>query len=230
MKCSTCGETIKPVVALDIDGTLADWYNHFLGYAGAYLNVDLAQEIPMGFLYDGTESFKEWFCVVFGTDATTFRQIKLAYRQGAMKRLMEPYSDAAALAKACQESGAEVWITTARPHDRYDRVDPDTREWLRRNDIPYDGLIYSDHKLEDLAERVDPSRVCFVLDDLRESVEAAEDLFNKGCSILRKTQWNRNVSWPVEVYNLLDARAMAAAHIQDWIISHQFDDLPTTGE
>jgi hypothetical protein len=231
VKCSNCSETVKPVVALDIDGTMADYHGAFIDFAQRWLNVDLSMELPDGHAYDGSDSFRDWFCFAFGTDLTTFRQIKLAYRQGGLKRMIPPYDYADVLARSCREQGAEVWVTTTRPHDRFDRVDPDSREWLRRNGVQFDGLIYSDHKMEDLAARVDPARVCFVLDDLVDTLFRADGLFGIGKTVLRRTRWNVNgPNWAVSVGSLLDARAMATAHIQDWLISHQFDGLPTTGE
>jgi hypothetical protein len=224
MKCSRCSEVIRPVVAFDIDGTLGDYHNHFATFAEMWLG----HEVDPMFDFDGSAPYKEWFCSVFGVDESTFRSIKLAYRQGGMKRSMPVYPNADALVRAARESGAEVWLTTTRPHERYDRVDPDTREWLRRNDINFDGLIYDENKMNVLQERVDPERVCFVLDDLVENLRLAEAAFGRGVGILRETEFNVNgPAWWCRVNNLLDARAMVTAHVQDWMISHQFDDLPT---
>lgn len=225
MKCSRCSEVVRPVVALDIDGTLARWHAMFGDFAQAWVGRD----IPPHYDFDGSMEYRDWFCEVFQVDLATFRAIKLAFRQGGFKRWMQPYPHADALARAVRAAGAEVWITTTRPHDRFDRIDPDTREWLRRHCIEFDGILSSEHKMEELAERIDPARVCFVLDDLVETLERAERLFKPGVGVLRKTAHNRNgPRWPVTVGDLLDARAIAAAHIQDWLISHQFDALPTT--
>jgi hypothetical protein len=53
-------------------------------------------------------------------------------------------------------------------------------------------------------------------------------LFPEAGTFLRCSAWNRNVRWPLMIGDLLDARAVATAHLQDWALSHNFDDLPTT--
>lgn len=224
MKCSNCSAVIRPVVAIDIDGTLGDYHGHFLGFAARWLDSPVTTATGLGEVYDGTVPFREWVCGLFGVDVTTFREIKLAYRQGGMKRMMPIYAGAAGLVNGLRGS-AEVWLTTTRPHDRYDRVDPDTREWLRRHGLVYDGLLFSGRKMEDLAERVDPQRVVFVLDDLAVSLMRAEVLFPDAGTVMRRTSWNRAVGWPVTAGSCLDARAMAAVHIQSWYIRQGFQDI-----
>lgn len=222
MKCSNCSAVIRPVVAIDIDGTLGDYHGHFLMFAARWLDVHV---LPPGTeSYDGSVPFRHWFCESFGTDETTFREIKLSYRQGGMKRNMPIYAGARGLVNGLHEH-AEVWLTTTRPHDRYDRVDPDTREWLRRMDLNYDGLLFSGSKMSELAERIDPERVCFVIDDLVSVLNEAEILFPQAGTVLRRTAWNRAVPYPTVTGDLLDARAMATALVQDWTITHDFQDL-----
>jgi hypothetical protein len=161
MLCSNCSEVVKPVVAIDIDGTLSDYHYHLVQFANDWLGKrPMVQDD-----YDGGQDYWRWFCESFGVDRTTFRQIKLAYRQGGLKRTQPLWFYADEIVPKLQECGAEVWLTTTRPHDRFDRIDPDTREFLRRNNIPYDGLLYSGAKMRELAERVDPPRVVAVIDD-----------------------------------------------------------------
>lgn len=223
MRCSNCSARVRPVVAIDIDGTLGDYHGHFIAFAARWLDI---QVLPAGTeAYDGSGSFRIWFGETLGVDDTTFRDIKLAYRQGGMKRSMPIYAGAVGLINGLRSIGAEVWLTTTRPHDRFDRVDPDTREWLRRHGIGYDGLLFAGRKMEELADRVDPDRVCFVLDDLSGSLRRASEMFRDAASVLRCTAWNRGVSWPLATGDLLDARAMATAHVQDWVIRNSFSDI-----
>lgn len=229
MKCTACHREILPVVAIDIDGTLGDYHNHFQAFAMAWTGRHGEPIAP----YNGNEPHRDWFCREFETDVTTFRLIKLAYRQGGMKRMMPIFPGAVELVASLRDI-AEVWLTTTRPWDRFDRVDPDTREWLRRQGIAYDGLLYSDDKMDELAKRVDRGRVCFVLDDQVDQLHAADETFDgpagpTGITVLRLTDSNRfGPGWPVAVGSLLDARAMAVAHVQNWAVDHAFDDLPTT--
>lgn len=214
MKCSECQREIKPVVAIDIDGTLADYHERFINFAVDWLGHDYGK--PRGQLaYDGTEPHREWFTRVMGVDVTTFRTIKLAFRQGGMKRNMPIYRESVHTVNHVRESGAEVWLTTTRPWERFDRVDPDTRHWLSEHKIEFDGLIYDDDKMQALAERVDPARVVAVVDDLPEVLEEAHALFDNSVTILRKTVHNRGVHWPREGY-MGEVRRWIGESITNW--------------
>jgi hypothetical protein len=188
MLCSNCRREIKPVVAVDIDGVLGNYHGHFLDFARAYLGLN---PLVSNHAYDGAEGFKEWFLTWYDCDETTWQQIKLAYRQGGMKRSMPVYPGAIGMAHAIRESGAELWLTTTRPYLRLDNIDPDTRFWLERHSItPYDGLLYDELKYKRLWEIVDPTRVVAVVDDLPEMLEAAGELFGQDVPIMRRTIYN----------------------------------------
>lgn len=188
MLCSKCGTTIRPVVAVDIDGTLGDYHGHFFRFAKGYLGRD----VPDIAAYHGQCEFKEWFCAVFSCDIRTFRDCKLAYRQGGLKRNMPKFPGASAFIRALRRD-AEVWLTTTRPYLRLDNVDPDTREWLDRSRIHYDGLLYDEDKYTVLAERVDPARVVAVVDDLPEQYDAAAVVFGDHVPLMIERDHNKEV-------------------------------------
>jgi hypothetical protein len=183
---------IKPVVAFDIDGTMGDYHSHLLYFAAEYLGTMGIED----WRYAGHETFNSWFCRVFECDYRTWQDIKLAYRQGAQKRSMSPFKDMVRVAQTSERLGCEVWVTTTRPYQRLDGIDPDTREWLRRNRVPYEGLIYSEDKYDDLAERIEPDRVIAIFDDLVEMYDRAEELFGPSVPFLFRSVWNRARSRP----------------------------------
>jgi hypothetical protein len=154
---------LRPIVALDIDGTMAIYHAWFLWFAALYTG----KEFGVG--YDGTVPLHRFM----GVSKERYRQIKLAYRQGGMKRSMPMYDGAADLARDVRAAGAEVWVCTTRPYLRLDNIDPDTRHWLRRNRIQYDGVLFGERKYQDLCALVGSARVVAVLDDLPEQVVAA---------------------------------------------------------
>jgi len=192
--CSSCHGTVKPVVALDIDGTLGDHHGHFQQFAENYVARFLGPDVHVnnseccyaGWCVPGDEppvdnprerypydiEFSDWL----GMSKDVYRETKLAYRQGGMKRRMPVHEGASELVKNLRNAGAEVWLCTTRPYLRLDNIDPDTREWLRRHDIGYDGLIYGEDKYHQLAEIVGPERVVGVLDDLPEMFDEAAAL------------------------------------------------------
>ena len=182
MKCSSCSEQVKPIVAIDIDGTLGDYHGHFVNFASMYL-----QEEVDGSEYDGTLEFSE----ALGLDKGMYRQIKLAYRQGGMKRSMPDLENPSAFMRELVSMGFEIWITTTRPWMRLDNIDPDTRFWLQTRGIPFNALLYDQDKYSVLVSNVQQERIVAVVDDLSEQIMAANSLGIP--TIHRKTKWNRGV-------------------------------------
>lgn len=188
MLCSTCSRTVKPVVAVDIDGTLGDYHGHFLSFLEDYLGFT-PPDWPVD-NYIGNVPFKDWTMETFRLTEAQWKDVKLAYRQGAQKRSMPILEWAQALTGIVRWEGAELWITTTRPYLRLDNIDPDTREWLARNHIEYDGLIYDKYKYRILAEQVDPQRVVAVVDDLHDKIVEARIYFSWAVPIMKISDYN----------------------------------------
>lgn len=187
----------KPVVALDIDGTLGDYHGHFLRFASGYFDADFpsAEEVNPGF---PLHQF-------MGITKEQYRECKLAYRQGGLKRTMPAYPGADALTTDIRLAGAEVWICTTRPYLRLDNIDPDTREWLRRNGISYDAVLFDTldgekgSKYREL-KRQAGERVCAIVDDLPEYLELARETWRDSVAppsmYLRDQPYNRHsIDW-----------------------------------
>ena len=183
MLCTRCGEVIRPVVALDIDGTLGDYHGHFIDFANEYLDVSASG------MYNGAIPFKQWFMGDTGCTEADWYAAKLAYRQGGMKRSMPIYPGATTLAQEIRRH-AELWVTTTRPYLSLDNIVPDTVEWLRRNEIEYDGMLFDEDKYSQLVQRVDPDRIVAVIDDLPEMCEAANEAVGRQVAILAGTRYN----------------------------------------
>lgn len=169
----------KPIVAVDIDGTLADYHGWFLGFAEGYLG----RAMPVMDTNPGLPLHE-----FMGLSKEEYRQVKLAYRQGGLKRSMPAFEGARHMTEAFEAAGAEVWICTTRPYLRLDNIDPDTREWLERNQIKYTAMIFGESKYEDLVESVGADRVVAVVEDLPEQIARAYGL-------------NLNVYVPKRPYN-----------------------------
>jgi FMN phosphatase YigB (HAD superfamily) len=162
MLCTQCGEKIRPVVCFDIDGTLGDYHTHFRDFCNNYFGFRVPGVGSSDKPYNGSCDFEDWL----GLTRIEYREAKLAYRQGGTKRWMPIYPYAAEAVGVIKDAGAEVWIATTRPWQRLDNIDPDTREWLRRHELHYDGLLYGDDKFNQLCQAVDPDRIVAVIEDL----------------------------------------------------------------
>ncbi len=178
------------VVAIDIDGTLGDHYTHLADFAELWLGRKVNYRPELGWPENAP---KFQFNRALGVSKSTYRQIKLAYRQGGLKRSMPVYQGASELTRVLRGMGAAVWICTSRPYLRLDTIDPDTRHWLRINKIQYDGLLYGERKYYDLAKIVGKQNVVCVLDDLTEMIDQANKV--KVPSILIERPHNRDRPW-----------------------------------
>lgn len=161
---------LAPVLALDIDGTLADYYEHFRWFASLYL------QRPVECHWDYTDSME--FSEALGLGKEEYRQIKLAYRQGGMKRSIPVLGgELEGFIQDIRENfGVQVWIATTRPWQRLDNIDPDTQFWLNRNAGRVDGVIYGEDKYQDLIDIVGRGRIVGIVDDLPENVVMAKSL------------------------------------------------------
>jgi hypothetical protein len=179
-----------PVVALDIDGTLGNYHAHFLWFAERWLGAPMPSE------YDINPGLR--LSDFMNVPHHIYRECKLAYRQGGLKRFMPVYPFARELTMHIREAGAQVWICTTRPYLRLDNIDPDTREWLGRNHIEYDAVIFEGvpfrdermTKYADLVRQVGTDRIVAAVDDLPEQTI---DAINNGIRkvYLRDQPYNR---------------------------------------
>jgi len=159
---------LAPVVGLDVDGTLADYYEHFRWFAELYLQ----RPVSIDWEFSPTAEFSD----ALQLDKKTYRDIKLAYRQGGMKRSIPVLDERGTMVRAIRAGGIQVWITTTRPWQRLDNIDPDTQFWLNRNLGRVDGVIYGEEKYMDLQDIVGNDRILGIVDDLPENVVAAMSL------------------------------------------------------
>lgn len=180
-----------PVIALDIDGTIGDYHRHFITFAEQWTGRKMPNP---GDINPGQPLHNH-----LQMSKTTYRQCKLAYRQGGMKRSMPVYPGAAEYVRLLRKAGAEVWICTTRPYLRLDNIDPDTRHWLRRNAIQFDGILYGERKYQDLVKQVKRERVVAVIDDLPGMLAQASAL-TLPC-LLRDQPYNRYTQAYLRIYN-----------------------------
>lgn len=209
MKCTDCQRSLRPVVAVDIDGTLGMYHEQFHQFAENYW------QRPMDPTYPGSGKFGDWL----GMTPVEYRECKLAYRQGGGKRTMPVYAGARLFMKTLKGLGAEIWLTTTRPYLRLDSTDPDTRFWLETHGIHYDYLLYDSDKYQKLAEYVDNDRVVMILDDLEEQVNAATELFGDRAWMISRQ--SNHTSSCQKVASLVAAANLATEQITEWNKNHE---------
>jgi hypothetical protein len=216
-------------VSIDIDGTLGDYHRHFLNFASAYMGLR-KQDWIQPEEYNGVRGFKDWFLDRTEQPADVWYDIKLAYRQGAQKRSMPVRPWAAGLTRQVKALGAELWLCTTRPYLRLDGIDPDTRFWLAHHGIVYDHLLYDEHKYMELARRIDPERVCAILDDLPEDLIEAGNIFGRMVCILIRASHNVkaiDMDLPFEdVHEGISAYNKIKERVDGWFAAHEEHGTP----
>lgn len=205
----------QPVVALDIDGTMGDYHSHFLWFATHWFGREFPdpREVNPGIRLS----------TFMGISHREYRDCKLAYRQGGLKRFMPAYDGAGRITRMIQKAGAQVWICTSRPYLRLDNIDPDTREWLRRNDIRYDAVIWEgideDYptKYADLVSQVGLGRIVAVVEDLPEQIADAHRNGIRNVYMMDQP-YNREPATPdaTRITNLIDLWGWLQMDIEKW--------------
>lgn len=152
------------VVLCDIDGTLGKYHEHFHQFAEGYVGRQLPE--PRYWKGEGVGSF--WSHL--GLSRQTYRRVKLAYRQGGMKRSM-PTLDlgmtASEFTYRVRQLRFELWLCTTRPYLMLGNVDEDTRHWLRRNKIRHDLILWGEKKYQEAYRiaRQNGQQIVAVFDD-----------------------------------------------------------------
>lgn len=207
-------DPFAPVVALDIDGTSGDYHSHFTWFAEQYLG----RPMPDPTQYTGGVPFNKHL----GVSRSTYRTMKLAYRQGGLKRWMPAYDGIGAFTKHVRNSGVQVWICTTRPYLRLDNIDPDTRHWLRRNGLQYDAVLYGAHKYRDLVRGVGSERVVIVYDDLPALVEQSLSLGLPSCLRAQpyNDYWRPRNGWAAKAHNVDEMEVVFDAALKIWSDDH----------
>lgn len=215
---------MKPVVALDIDGTLGDFHAHFLRFAEQWYGRSMPDPKDIN---PGLPLHK-----FMRTSKTTYRNCKLAYRQGGLERSMPVYAGAGTLCKAIRRSGAELWLCTTRPYLKHDTQSPNTVHWLKRSHIQWDHMISGPNKYRDLVKQVGKERVAAVMDDLPEMYLQAIHVLgyewprtpNTGGDwppvLLRDQPYNRHVKTPSRAINMEIAQREILWLIDKWKANH----------
>lgn len=155
-----------PLVALDLDGTLGDYHRHFERFAQMWTGREI--------LWD--PEINGPFYKQLGMSKAVYRQCKLAYRMGGMKRSIPMFEGASELTRAVRGAGVAIAACTTRPYLAMSTIDLDTQHWLRRNGIQVDHILYGEHKYRDLVKSVGKHRIVCALDDDLSQLGIAERL------------------------------------------------------
>lgn len=216
MRCTGCSTHVKPVAVFDLDGTLADYHNSLATFCGRYWGLS-PRNVSAACHWDGEGNFED----ALGINREQYRQAKLAFRQGGMKRIMPTFNDGGLhLIRNLHDEDVEIWYATQRPWQSLSNIDPDTRWWIESHHLPIDGILYDEDKYVKLVtNHVERERIILVVDDLPEMYDSAYGLglpvkqvarpHNSGTS--QKRQWRLDMA---------GVRDQARRNLEEWRMIH----------
>lgn len=153
-------DTIKAgkdkVVGVDIDGVLADYPKSFLDF--------INEELGTNYTMDMVDSYDIPRCLGMTTEQGV--RLKDKYRQSGYKRFIPVCEGAREMLQWMRGQGYKIMLLTARPYEEYKRIFADTLEWLERNNLPYDSIIFDERKEERLLREFGKDRIEFFIDDV----------------------------------------------------------------
>jgi len=146
------------VCAIDLDDTLActdeyftKLYNEHKGTN--YKNRDKIKEKEDTLVY---ENFKHW------------------YRESGEKTNIPLKEGAKEIIDYLKKIGYKIVIISARPNDIYNRIFPDTIEWLNKNGISYDAIYFEKDKHLKILKHL--PQLSFIIEDNLEYAKQIADL------------------------------------------------------
>jgi len=168
-------DTDDKIVGVDIDGVLADYPRSFLEYINQELNTD----------FDSDNIVKYNIYEQFGISTELGMKLKDRYRQSGQKRFIPVVDGAKEMLADLREQGYKIVLLTARPYQKYNRIFSDTMEWLEKNDLVYDAIIFDEDKEERLLKEFGNNRVDFFIEDVASNANAISTLGAK-CLLVDK--------------------------------------------
>lgn len=164
-------ENDRRVVAVDIDQVLFGYLDSFLDFVQEKTSIDMAQ-------YRQPETFD-----VYGLLAEKFgfgkiQTLKDEYRQSGQKRKGYLLNGAKRFLDLLRAEKFTIILLTARPYKQYRRLYADTLEWLKRYELPFDGIIWDERK--NLVVYQEFPDLAFMVED---NLDTAKEVAKLGCKV-----------------------------------------------
>jgi len=178
--------------AVDLDGVLARYPENWI----SYLNQKLCTQYTLED-YDFELPFPE-------IPRHQYYELKHEFRdKGFESASVLPFEDAAEFTKELHKRGYKIIILSARPYERYKRIQSDTILWMRNHNIEYDAFLWSSKKHIKIIEEI-PHLSFMVEDDPRIANQVASMGY---ICFLRERPYNREyptLDGVIRVRNLME--------------------------
>jgi len=94
-----------------------------------------------------------------------YRDLKYEYRESGVKANLKVRAGAKETLKELKHMGYTILIITSRPFEEHKSLFKQTTDWLSKNKLPYDGIIFGKNKYVEVLTKAPNLR--FLVDDHR---------------------------------------------------------------
>lgn len=185
------------IIGIDIDDTITDTYEVMMGYAQEY-TLDVLGREP---IINETNSCSNHLYIQYLHNWNKDEDLKYLelYYENIIKEV-RPKTLALKYLNKLKEEGHTIVLITARWETEYIDVVGLTKEWLRKNNVPYDKLIVNAENKQMAAKQ---ENLDIFIDDSFKNCQMVSDIGIK--TFIMDTRTNRNLdderikrvySWP----------------------------------
>ncbi len=143
------------IAGIDIDGVLADYPHYFLRYVRKNAKTDLKVEDLNDY-----NLYQE-----LGLPIELTKQLKHDFRQSGQLANVPLIPGAKKMLDSLHKNGYNIVLLSARPYKQYKRIFADTKEWLDKNNLYHDAIIWGEDKCSKLIREFGRDSVEFFIED-----------------------------------------------------------------
>jgi uncharacterized HAD superfamily protein len=144
------------IVGVDIDGVLADYPDCFINYVNDKVGTNFkAEDLDQYNLYEAI------------TDIPTevMKELKHDFRKSGQLKKVGVLPGAKEFLQSLRNKSYKIVLLSARPYKEYRRIFADTKEWLDKNGLIYDAILWDEDKLNRLIREFGENNVSFFVED-----------------------------------------------------------------
>ncbi len=182
------------ILAVDIDGVLADWFGGLLLYAEHHYEREFHPACLDNHHISAVKAY--------GLSKTEEEELKAGFIESGGYKTLNSLGGEATLCRA-KASGYKVLLITSRPEKRHRRAYGDTIEWLHSHKMAYDLIFFGANKTDVVAEEIYPGSITYMVEDRLDNAVAIAKHYPETTVILINRPYNTNSSGDERYSNII---------------------------
>jgi uncharacterized HAD superfamily protein len=173
------------ILAVDIDGVIADWFGGLLLYAEQHFEREFHREMLDNHHISAVKAF----------DLTKAdeEELKSGFIESGGYRSLLSLGGQESLCKA-KSHGYKILLLTSRPERRHRRIHGDTIDWLHSSGYQYDLIFFGFNKTDVIAEEIEPGKITYLVEDRIDNAIAVAKHYPETTVLLINRPYNTNVT------------------------------------